>query len=106
MAAVAPPPTPLHARGVPDPLDGGPLELLRFMRRNGMLNLNYARLAVRWARLKLRWGARLQTDGLCFIGPGVKLEIGRDAVVRLGRWAWIGHGLKIRANEGGGGVGG
>jgi acetyltransferase-like isoleucine patch superfamily enzyme len=65
-----------------------------------MLNLNYARLAVRWARLKLRWGRRLQTDGLCFVGPGVTFEIGRDAVVRLGRWSWIGHGTKIRAHEG------
>jgi acetyltransferase-like isoleucine patch superfamily enzyme len=100
MTAVAPPPTPLHTRGAPDPLAGGPLELLRFMRAHGMLNLKYARLALRWARLKLRWGKRLQTDGLCFIGPGVKLEIGRDAVVRLGRWAWIGHGTKIRAHEG------
>jgi acetyltransferase-like isoleucine patch superfamily enzyme len=100
MTAVAPPPTPLHARGAPDPLQGGPRELLRFMRRNGMLNLDYARLALRWARLKLRWGKRLQTDGLCFVGPGVKFEIGRDAVVRLGRWSWIGHGSKIRAHEG------
>ena len=100
MTAVAPPPTPLHRRDAPDPLTGGPMELLRFMRRHGMLNLNYARLALRWARLKLRWGRRLQTDGLCFIGPDVTLEIGRDAVLRLGRWSWIGHGTKIRAHEG------
>jgi acetyltransferase-like isoleucine patch superfamily enzyme len=100
MTAVAPPPTPLHTRDAPDPLNGGPVELLRFMRRHGMLNLKYARLALRWARLKLRWGRRLQTDGLCFIGPGVTLEIGRDAVLRLGRWSWIGHGTKIRAHEG------
>jgi acetyltransferase-like isoleucine patch superfamily enzyme len=100
MTAVAPPPTPLHVRGAPDPLQGGTRELLRFMRRNGMLNLAYARLALRWARLKLRWGKRLQTDGLCFIGPDVTLEIGRDAVIRLGRWSWIGHGTKIRAHEG------
>jgi acetyltransferase-like isoleucine patch superfamily enzyme len=100
MTAVAPPPTPLHVRGAPDPLAGGPLALLRFMRRNRMLNLSYARLALRWAWLKLRWGRRLQTDGLCFVGPGVTFEIGRDAVVRLGRWAWIGHGTKIRAHEG------
>jgi acetyltransferase-like isoleucine patch superfamily enzyme len=65
-----------------------------------MLNLRYARLALRLARLKLRWGRRLQTDGLAFVGPGVKLEIGKDAVVRLGRWSWIGHGSKIRAHEG------
>lgn len=84
----------------PRPLKGGPFELLRFMRHNGMLNGHYARLLLRLARLKLRHGARLQTDGLCFIGPGVKLEIGDDAVVRLGRWCWIGHGTKIRAHEG------
>jgi acetyltransferase-like isoleucine patch superfamily enzyme len=100
MTAVAPPPTPLHVRGAPDPLDGGPRELLRFMRRNGMLNLAYGRLALRWAWLKLRWRKRLQTDGLCFVGPDVTFEIGRDAVVRLGRWSWIGHGTKIRAHEG------
>jgi acetyltransferase-like isoleucine patch superfamily enzyme len=100
MATIAPPPTPLHTRDAPDPLSGGPLELLRFMRRQGMLNFSYARLALRWARLKLRWGKRLQTDGLCFVGPGVTFEIGRDAVVRLGRWSWIGHGTKIRAHEG------
>ena len=58
------------------------------------------RLIARWAWLKLRWRGRLQTDGLCFVGPGVKFEIGRDAVVRLGRWSWIGHGTKIRAHEG------
>jgi acetyltransferase-like isoleucine patch superfamily enzyme len=100
MATVAPPPTPLHVRGAPEPLEGGPLALLRFARRHGMLNFNYARLALRWARLKLRWGRRLKTDGLCFVGPGVTFEIGRDAVVRLGRWSWIGHGTKIRAHEG------
>jgi acetyltransferase-like isoleucine patch superfamily enzyme len=104
MATVAtpptPPPTPLHARGAPEPPSGGPLAFLRFARRHGMLKPSYARLALRWAWLKLRWGRRLQTDGLCFVGPGVKFEIGRDAVVRLGRWCWIGHGSKIRAHEG------
>jgi acetyltransferase-like isoleucine patch superfamily enzyme len=91
---------PLQVRGEPAPLHGGPLVLLRFMRRNGMLNFKYGRLIIRWAWLKLRWRGRLQTDGLCFIGPGVKFEIGPDAVVRLGRWSWIGHGSKIRAHEG------
>ncbi len=94
-SASAPP-----VRGAPAPLHGGPLALARFMRRNRMLNLNYARLIVRWAWLKLRWGSRLQTDGLCFVGPGVKLEIGRGAVLRLGRWSWLGHGTKIRVHEG------
>ena len=100
MATVAPPPTPLHVRGAPEPLSGGPLAFLRFARRNRMLTPKYARLMVRWAWLKLRWGRRLQTDGLCFVGPDVTFEIGRDAVVRLGRWSWLGHGTKIRAHEG------
>ena len=100
MATVTPPvPTP-PVHGVPAPLHGGPLALLRFMRRNGMLNTKYARLLARWAWLKARWGRRLQTDGICFVGPGVKLEIGREAVLRLGRWSWIGHGTKIRVHEG------
>jgi acetyltransferase-like isoleucine patch superfamily enzyme len=99
MATVAPP-TPLHVRGAPEPLHGGPLVLLRFLRSHGMLNLKYARLALRLAWLKLRLRGRLQTDGLCFIGPGVKLEIGHGAVLRLGRWSWIGHGTKIRVHEG------
>jgi acetyltransferase-like isoleucine patch superfamily enzyme len=100
MATVAPPPTPLHVRGAPEPLSGGPVAFLRFARRNRMLTPRYVRLMVRWAWLKLRWGRRLQTDGLCFVGPGVTFEIGRDAVVRLGRWSWLGHGTKIRAHEG------
>jgi acetyltransferase-like isoleucine patch superfamily enzyme len=89
-----------EVRGEPAPLHGGPLTLLRWLRSHGMLNHRYGRLALRWAWLKLRWRGRLKTDGLCFIGPGVQLEIGRDAVLRLGRWCWIGHGTKIRVHEG------
>jgi acetyltransferase-like isoleucine patch superfamily enzyme len=100
MATVTEPPKQVQVREPPAPLRGGPLALLRFMRRHGMLNLGYARLIARWAWLKLRWRGRLQTDGLCFVGPGVTLEIGKDAVIRLGRWSWIGHGSKIRAHEG------
>src|ERR671928_885430 len=100
MATVAPPPTPLHVRGAPEPLHGGPLAFLRFARDHGMLTPRYLRLLLRLAWLKLRWRGRLQTDGLCFVGPDVTFEIGRDAVVRLGRWSWIGHGTKIRAHEG------
>src|SRR5918999_5184680 len=100
MATVTRPSRPLQTRGAPAPLHGGPIVLLRFLRRHGMLNHKYARLILRWAWLKLRWRGRLQTDGLCFVGPGVKFEIGREAVVRLGRWSWIGHGSKIRAHEG------
>jgi acetyltransferase-like isoleucine patch superfamily enzyme len=94
-SAAAPP-----VYGVPEPLHGGPLTLARFLRGHGMLSARYARLIARWAWLKLRFGKRLQTDGLCFISPGVKLEIGKDAVLRLGRWSWLGHGTKIRIHEG------
>ncbi|MFM8883629.1 MAG: acyltransferase [Solirubrobacterales bacterium] len=87
-------------RPPPPPLHGGPGALLAFARRNGMLTPKYLWLAVRWAWLKLRWGKRLQTDGLCFVGPGVTFEIGRGAVLRLGRWSWIGHGCKLRVHEG------
>jgi acetyltransferase-like isoleucine patch superfamily enzyme len=87
-------------RGAPDPLRGGPLALLRFMRANHMLNAGYARLIARYVRLKLRYRGRLQTDGLCFICPRVQLEIGPRATLRVGRWAWIGHGSKIRVHEG------
>jgi acetyltransferase-like isoleucine patch superfamily enzyme len=94
------PSAPPIVRADPPPLHGGPLALLRFARDHGMLNFKYGRLALRWAWLKLRWRGRLQTDGLCFIGPGVTFEIGKNARVKLGRWCWIGHGTKIRAHEG------
>ena len=96
----AAPPLAGPVRGEPAPLHGGPLAFLRFARAHGMLNAKYARLLVRWAWLKLRWRGRLRTDGVCFVGPGVTFEIGRNAVVHLGRWCWIGHGCKIRAHEG------
>lgn len=70
------------------------------MRANHMLNHNYARLLVRLVWLKLRWRGRLQTDGIAFVCPGVKLEIGRGAKLVLGRWSWLGHDTKIRVHEG------
>jgi acetyltransferase-like isoleucine patch superfamily enzyme len=91
---------PAAVRGEPPPRHGGPLVLLRFMRAHGMLNLKYARLIARLGWLKLRFGRRLRTDGLCFVGPGVRLEIGRGARLALGRWSWIGHGCKVRVHEG------
>jgi acetyltransferase-like isoleucine patch superfamily enzyme len=87
-------------RGEPPPLRGGPLALLRFLRRNRMLDARYTLLALRWVWLKLRFRGRLQTDGLCFVGPGVRLEIGPTATLRLGRWSWLGHGTKLRVHEG------
>jgi acetyltransferase-like isoleucine patch superfamily enzyme len=100
MATLVEPPEATLVRRAPTPPHGGPLELLRFLRRNGMLNAKYARLALRLAWLKLRFRGRLQTDGPCFVGPGVTIQIGRDAVLRLGRWSWIGHGTKLRVHEG------
>jgi len=94
------PDLPQHLRGEPPPPHGGPLALIAFMRRNRMLNLSYGRLLLRLALLKLRFGERLQIDGPCFVCPGVKLEIGRNAQLKIGRWAWIGHGSKIRVHEG------
>ncbi len=88
------------ARRAPSPLHGGPLALLRFMRANGMLNFGYARLLARYVLLKLRYRGRLRTEGICFVCPHVKLEIGRGATLRIGRWAWIWHGSKIRVHEG------
>jgi acetyltransferase-like isoleucine patch superfamily enzyme len=87
-------------RRAPEPLHGGPVALLRFMRANNMLNRHYALLLARYLLLKLRFGKRLRTDGICFVCPGVQLEIGRDATLRIGRWAWLGHGTKIRVHEG------
>ncbi len=87
-------------RAAPPALRGGPLALARFMAAHRMLRPSYARLLARYALLKLRHRGRLQTDGICFICPGVQLEIGRRATLRIGRWAWIGHGCKIRVHEG------
>jgi acetyltransferase-like isoleucine patch superfamily enzyme len=95
-----PSPPPVAPRAAPAPLRGGPLALLRFMRSHGMLSIGYARMLARLARLKLRHRGRLRTDGLCFICPRVQLEIGRGATLSIGRWAWIGHGTKIRVHEG------
>jgi acetyltransferase-like isoleucine patch superfamily enzyme len=95
-----PPALPKFVRAEPPPLRGGPLTFLRFAREHRMLRPGYFPLFARWLWLKLRWRGRLQTDGMCFVCPGVKFEIGREAKVVLGRWSWIGHGCKIRAHEG------
>ncbi len=91
---------PVALRHPPPPLRGNVLGFLRFARRHRMLTPGYAILLARWAWLKLRWRGRLVTDGACFVGPGVKLEIARGAKLHLGRWCWIGHGCKIRVHEG------
>jgi acetyltransferase-like isoleucine patch superfamily enzyme len=99
---IAAPPSDLPAeiRGEPPPRRGGPLTLLRFLRRKGMLNAKYARLILRLGAWRLRLGSRLRLDGLAFVGPGCSLEVGRQAILELGRWSWLGHGCKIRVHEG------
>jgi acetyltransferase-like isoleucine patch superfamily enzyme len=87
-------------RPAPEPLHGGPLTLIRFLAANHMLNLAALHMLARFVFLKLRYRERLQTDGICFICPRVQLELGPHAVLRMGRWSWIGHGSKIRVHEG------
>jgi acetyltransferase-like isoleucine patch superfamily enzyme len=99
-SATAPATLPQFVRSAPPPLRGGPLTFLRFAASHHMLSVGYLRLALRWLWLRLRWGDRLQTDGMCFVCPGVKFEIGRGARVVLGRWSWLGHGCKVRVHEG------
>jgi acetyltransferase-like isoleucine patch superfamily enzyme len=103
-ALAGPPPegVPDAVRRAPAPLHGGPLTLLRFMRRHDMLNPKYARLVVRLLRRRFLTptGRRLKPDGIAFIGPRVVLQIGKRGEIRLGRWSWLGHGTKIRCHEG------
>jgi acetyltransferase-like isoleucine patch superfamily enzyme len=89
-------------RRPPPPLHGGPLALLRFMRRNHMLKPKYVRLLAGLARRRwlTRYGRRLHSDGIAFVAPDVVLQIGPRGRVDLGRWSWIGHGTKIRCHEG------
>jgi len=72
------------------------------MRRHQMLNAKYARLILRLLRRRYLHpaGRRLRTDGIAFIGPRVTLQIGPAASIEIGRWAWLGHGTKLRCHEG------
>ena len=99
-ARTAEPPLPPIVRAGPPPLRGGLWTFLRFAREHHMLSFDYARLIAKWLWLKFRWRGRLRTDGLCFVCPGVKFEIGSTATVTLGRWSWLGHDCKVRAHEG------
>jgi acetyltransferase-like isoleucine patch superfamily enzyme len=75
---------------------------LRFLARNRMLNLKYARLLWRyvWRRLLTPAGWRWKTDGPVFFGRGLAIQIASGAQVRFGRFTWIGDGTKIRCHEG------
>ena len=98
----APEDVPRALHGAPLPLHGGALTLLRFMRRRGMLTPRYLRLVA--GLLRRRYlspsGRRIGLDGLAFIAPRARLEIGRHARVELGRWSWVGRGTQIRCHEG------
>ncbi len=78
------------------------IRFLRFSARNGMLNSQYALLALRYLRRRLftRAGWRWRTDGLVFFGPGLELEIARNARIEFGRFVWLGDRTKIRCHEG------
>jgi acetyltransferase-like isoleucine patch superfamily enzyme len=95
-----PPPVPSIVRAGPPPLRGGVIAFVRFARAHHMFRLGYLPLIARWLWLKARWRGRLKTDGMCFVCPGVKFEIGPRATVTLGRWSWIGHRSKLRVHEG------
>jgi acetyltransferase-like isoleucine patch superfamily enzyme len=96
-------PEPIVKRPAP-PLHGGPLTLLRFMRANRLLGPRYLRSYWRMFRHRVihrrAYGRRIHTDGLCFIGRDVKIEIGPLAHVYLDRWSWVGDGTKLRAHGG------
>jgi acetyltransferase-like isoleucine patch superfamily enzyme len=89
-------------RRPPAPLRGGPVTLLRFMRRNDMLRPKYLRLLAGLFRRRYltSYGRRLRTDGIAFIPRSVVVQIGRNARVEVGRWTWLGHGTKVRCHEG------
>ena len=78
------------------------IRLFRFLRRNEMLNVKYARLLGRYLRRRIFTvaGWRWKTDGLVFFGKGLQIQIAKGAEVRFGRTSWIGDGTKIRSHEG------
>jgi acetyltransferase-like isoleucine patch superfamily enzyme len=78
------------------------IRLIRFLARNRMLTLRYARLALRYARRRLLTSAgwRWETEGLLFLGRRLQIQIGKRGRVRFGRLVWIGDGSKIRCHEG------
>ncbi len=78
------------------------IPLLRFLARNGMLNLKYGRLLGRYLRRRLftHAGWRWRTDGLLFLGRELELRVARGARVEFGRFVWVGDGTKIRCHEG------
>ncbi|MGI8460170.1 MAG: acyltransferase [Solirubrobacterales bacterium] len=80
----------------------GLIRFLRFARRHRMLNWQYARLYYRflWRRYLTVAGWRWETEGPVFLGRGLQLQVAKGAKLRIGRFAWIGDGTKIRCHEG------
>jgi acetyltransferase-like isoleucine patch superfamily enzyme len=80
----------------------GPLAVLRFWARNGLITPKYGLLLARllWRRFLTPTGYRMRLAGMAFIGRGVRIQIGRRGRLKLGRWVWLGRGTKIRCHEG------
>jgi acetyltransferase-like isoleucine patch superfamily enzyme len=80
----------------------GPLAVLRFWARNGLITPKYGLLLARllWRRFLTPTGYRMRLAGMAFIGRGVRIQIGRRGSLTLGRWVWLGRGTKIRCHEG------
>jgi len=78
------------------------IRLTRFLARNGMLNLRYARLLSRYLRRRFLTvaGWRWRTDGVLFLGRGLELKVARGARVEFGRFVWLGDRSKVRCHEG------
>ncbi len=78
------------------------IRTVRFCARNGMLNVRYGRLLVRYLARRLLTGAghRWRTNGPVFFGRGLELQIGRTGSIDFGRFVWIGDASKIRCHEG------
>jgi acetyltransferase-like isoleucine patch superfamily enzyme len=78
------------------------IRLSRFLARNRMLNLKYARLLGRYLRRRFLTAAgwRWRTDGMLFLGRGLEMHVARGARVEFGRFVWVGDDTKIRCHEG------
>jgi acetyltransferase-like isoleucine patch superfamily enzyme len=78
------------------------IRLSRFLARNRMLNLEYARLLGRYLRRRFLTAAgwRWRTDGMLFLGRGLEMQVARGARVEFGRFVWVGDDTKIRCHEG------
>jgi acetyltransferase-like isoleucine patch superfamily enzyme len=78
------------------------IRTIRFLARNGMLNLRYGRLLGRYLRRRFLTaaGRRWRTNGLVFFGRELELEVAARGRVDFGRFVWIGDKTKIRCHEG------